>query len=249
MAASRTLGERKADVLRAVVADHIRTGEPVGSGTVASRYRLGVSPATIRNDMAALTELGFLAQPHTSAGRIPTDFGYRFYVDTLPRWPSLPRRAERTVAASLVPPPSELSEVVRRAAVVLSRLTHYGAVAQPPESAHVVIGGAANIVSEESFERRETVAALLEALEQEDSVVALLQTVAGEGEVAVRIGRENPMAALREASVVVAAYGAGMRPLGVLAVIGPTRMHYRESISAIRSVSRHLSRAVQALAG
>jgi heat-inducible transcriptional repressor len=249
MAGPGTLGERKAAVLRAVVADHIRTGEPVGSGTVAVRYHLGVSPATIRNDMAALTEMGFLVQPHTSAGRIPTDFGYRFYVDALPRWPALPRNAERTVATSLVPPPPELSEVVRRAAVLLSRLTHYGAVAQPPESTHVVIGGAANIVAEESFERRETVAALLEALEEEDSVVTLLRTAAEEGEVAVRIGRENPVAALREASLVMAAYGAGRSRVGVLAVIGPTRMHYRESISAVRSVSRHLSRAVEALAG
>jgi transcriptional regulator of heat shock response len=249
MAASGTVGERKAEVLRAVVDDHIRTGEPVGSGTVARRYRLGVSSATIRNDMAALTELGFLAQPHTSAGRIPTDSGYRFYVDTLPRWPTLPRTAERTVASTLVPPPPELSEAVRRAAVVLSRLTHYGAVAQPPESAHVVIGGAANIVSDASFQRRETVARLLEALEDEVSVVALLGALAGEGEVAIRIGGEIPVVALREASVVVAAYGPARRRLGVLAVIGPTRMHYRESISAVRSVSRHLSRAVEALAG
>src|SRR5919106_5239250 len=173
MAAMGTLGERKAGVLRAVVADHIRTGQPVGSGTVARRYRLGVSSATIRKDMAALTDLGFLAQPHTSAGRIPTDSGYRFYVDTIPRWPSLPRTAERAITSSLVPPPSEPSEAVRRAAVVLSRLTHYGALAQPPESAHVLIGGAANIVGEETFERRETVRRLLEALGEEDAVLGL----------------------------------------------------------------------------
>jgi transcriptional regulator of heat shock response len=249
MTAPGTLGERKADVLRAIVADHIRTGEPVGSGTVARRYRLGVSSATIRNDMAALTDLGFLAQPHTSAGRIPTDTGYRFYVDTIPRWPSLPRTAERAIASSLVPPPSEPSEAVRRAAVVLSRLTHYGALAQPPESAHVLIGGAANIVGEETFERRETVRRLLEALEEEDTVLGLLKTLAGEGEISVRIGRENPVAAMWEASVVVAAYGAGRRTVGAIAVVGPTRMHYREAISAVRSVSRHLSRAIEALAG
>jgi transcriptional regulator of heat shock response len=236
-------------VLRAVVADHIRTGEPVGSGTVAGRYRLGVSSATIRNDMAVLAEMGFLVQPHTSAGRIPTDAGYRYYVDTIPRWPTLPRVAERTIASALVPPPSDLSEAVRRAALLLSRVTHYGAMAQPPESAHVVIGGAANIVGDETFERRETIRGLLEALEEERVVVGLLTTLAAEGEVTVRIGREIPVAALRETSVVVASYRAGSRPVGALAVIGPTRMHYRESISAVRSVARHLSRAVETLAG
>jgi heat-inducible transcriptional repressor len=244
-----TLDERKSAVLRAVVADHIQSGEPVGSGTVVRRYRLGVSAATIRNDMGALTEMGFLEQPHTSAGRIPTDLGYRFYVDALPRWPSLPRRQERTIAPFLGRPPPELSDVVRRAALLLSRLTRYGAVAQPPESAHVVIGGAANIVSEASFERRETVRRLLEVLEEEEAVLELLRDLTEEGEISVRIGRENPVLAMREASVVVSAYGIGSVTVGAIAVIGPTRMHYRETISAVRSVSQHLSRAVEALAG
>ncbi|MGH2677321.1 MAG: HrcA family transcriptional regulator [Actinomycetota bacterium] len=249
MEGTETLDERKSVVLRAVVSDHIGSGEPVGSGTVVRRHRLGVSAATIRNDMGVLTEMGYLVQPHTSAGRIPTDLGYRFYVDALPRWPSLPSRQERTIAPFLKQPPPELSDVVRRAAVLLSKLTQYGAVAQPPESAHMVIGGAANIVSEESFERRETVRRLLEALEEEEAVLGLLRGLAGEGEVVVRIGRENPMAAMREASLVVSAYRVGSVAVGAIAVIGPTRMHYPEAISAVRSVSRHLSRAVEALAG
>lgn len=249
MAASGGLGERRSDVLRAIVANHIQTGEPVGSGTVARRYRLGVSSATIRNDMAVLTEMGFLAQPHTSAGRIPTDSGYRFYVDTLPRWPSLPERQERVIAPFLDRPPPDPSDMVRRAALMLSRLTRYGAVAQPPESTHVVIGGAANIVSEETFERRETVRRLLEALEEEDAVLGLISTAAREGEVTVCIGRENPVSALREASLVVSPYRVAGRSVGAVAVIGPTRMHYREAISAVRAVSGHLSRAIEALAG
>jgi heat-inducible transcriptional repressor len=249
VAASGTLEERKADVLRAVVADHIRTGEPVGRGWGAGRNRLQLPPPTIRNDMAVLTEMGYLTQPHTSAGRIPTDLGYRFYVDTLPRWPSLPERQERAIGPFLDRPPPDPSDVVRRAALLLSRLTRYGAVAQPPESAHVVIGGAANIVSEEAFERRDTVRRLLEALEEERDVLGLIRRAAEEGDVVVRIGRENPVDALREVSLVVSAYRVGGRPVGAMAVIGPTRMHYREAISAVRAVSHHLSRAIEALAG
>ena len=78
------LGIRKIEVLRAVVEEYVRTGEPVGSETVAERSDLGVSSATIRNELSALEELGFLSHPHTSAGRIPTDAGYRTYVDALP---------------------------------------------------------------------------------------------------------------------------------------------------------------------
>src|SRR3989442_13355263 len=83
MAEHGELGQRKAVVLHTVVEEYVRTGEPVGSETIAERAGLGVSSATIRNEMAALEELGFLSHPHTSAGRIPTDAGYRHYVDTL----------------------------------------------------------------------------------------------------------------------------------------------------------------------
>lgn len=78
-----TLDGRKAQVLRAVVEEHIETGLPVGSRVIARRYRIGVSPATIRNEMADLEETGYLDKPHTSSGRVPSDRGYRFYVDEL----------------------------------------------------------------------------------------------------------------------------------------------------------------------
>ena len=78
-----SLEERKLEVLRAIVEDYISTEEPVGSKALAERHHLGVSPATIRNDMALLEEEGYIAQPHTSAGRVPTDKGYRLFVDRL----------------------------------------------------------------------------------------------------------------------------------------------------------------------
>src|ERR671936_79897 len=86
------LGGRQAAVLHAVIEEFIRTGEPVGSETVAERYELNVSPATIRSEMAALEELGYLSHPHTSAGRIPTHLGYRQLVDSLPQRRCLHRR-------------------------------------------------------------------------------------------------------------------------------------------------------------
>lgn len=77
------LSERRLEVLRAIVQDYVGTEEPVGSKALTERHRLGVSPATVRNDMAVLEEEGYIAQPHTSAGRIPTDKGYRLFVDKL----------------------------------------------------------------------------------------------------------------------------------------------------------------------
>ena len=249
MIGKRELGDREATVLRLVVSDFIRTGEPVGSAAVARRHHLRVSAATIRNDMAALEDAGYLNHPHTSAGRVPTDSGYRFYVDTIPRWPRLADAKRRAIVTFFERPASDPDEVVRGTAMLLSRLTHYGAVAQPPGSPHVILGGAANIAGEEAFERRETVRRLLEQLEQEDEMLSLLDALSEQGEVVVRIGRENPFAAMREASVVVAPYRRGPDRVGAIAVIGPTRMEYRGAMSAVREVSHGLSRTIQALAG
>lgn len=240
---------RKARVLRILVAEHIRTGEPVGSGALAARHRLGVSPATIRNDMAVLEEQGYVSQPHTSAGRVPTDIGYRFYVDTLPRLPTLGERQERAIEDFFGEVPPDIDEALRMTATLLSRLTHYGAVAQPPGGVHVFVSGVANIASEETFERRDTAQRLLETLEEEAPVLRLLGTLSREGDVAVRIGRENPLASMREAAIVVGSYRARRNAPGAVAVIGPTRMHYPEAISAVQAVARGLSRTIGTLAG
>ena len=77
------MDERKQRILQALILDYIATGDPVGSRTIAKKYKLGVSSATIRNEMADLEEMGLIEQPHTSAGRIPSQFGYRYYVDCL----------------------------------------------------------------------------------------------------------------------------------------------------------------------
>jgi heat-inducible transcriptional repressor len=132
MISEGALGSRQARVLRAVVRDYIRTGEPVGSGAVARRHRLRVSPATIRNDMAVLEAGGYLTHPHTSAGRVPTDLGYRFYVDTLEELPRLSEAQRRAIAASIDQHVADVEEVMRRTAHVLSRMTRYAAVALSP---------------------------------------------------------------------------------------------------------------------
>lgn len=123
--------ERRLDVLRAIVHDYVRTREPVGSRALVERYALGVSPATIRNDMAALEEGGYIAQPHTSAGRIPTDKGYRLFVDQLSALKplSLPeRRAIQTLLEEAV----DLDDVLDRTVRLLAHLTHQVAVVQYP---------------------------------------------------------------------------------------------------------------------
>lgn len=123
--------DRKLEVLRAIVSDFISTNEPVGSKTLADRYNLGVSPATIRNDMAVLEEEGLIAQPHTSAGRIPTDAGYRMFVDRLTDLKPL-SSAERRAIQTFLDGAVDLDDVLHRAVRTLAQLTRNVAVVQYP---------------------------------------------------------------------------------------------------------------------
>jgi heat-inducible transcriptional repressor len=123
--------ERRLAVLRAIVQDYVETREPVGSRALVDRHHLGVSPATIRNDMAALEEEGLIAQPHTSAGRVPTDAGYRTFVDRLAGVKPL-SPAERRAIGSLLDGAVDLDDVVDRTVRLLASLTHQVAVVQYP---------------------------------------------------------------------------------------------------------------------
>jgi heat-inducible transcriptional repressor len=125
------LDERKLEVLRAIVEDYVATQEPVGSKALVERHNLGVSPATIRNDMAVLEEEGYIHQPHTSAGRVPTDKGYRLFVDRLSSVKPL-SAAERRAIQSLLEGAVDLDDVVSRTVRLLAQLTRQVAVVQYP---------------------------------------------------------------------------------------------------------------------
>ncbi|GAA3757826.1 heat-inducible transcriptional repressor HrcA [Salinactinospora qingdaonensis] len=125
------LDDRKLAVLRAIVEDYVSTNEPVGSKALGERYALGVSPATIRNDMVALEEEGYITQPHTSAGRVPTDKGYRLFVDRLSTVKPL-STAERRAIETFLSGAVDLEEIVTRTVRLLAQLTRQVAVVQYP---------------------------------------------------------------------------------------------------------------------
>ncbi|SER64600.1 heat-inducible transcriptional repressor HrcA [Actinokineospora terrae] len=123
--------ERRFEVLRAIVADYVRDHEPVASKAIVDRHNLGVSSATVRNDMASLEEDGYITQPHTSAGRIPTDKGYRLFVDRLSDVKPL-STAERKAIQSFLEGAIDLDDVMRRSVRLLAQLTRQVAVIQYP---------------------------------------------------------------------------------------------------------------------
>ncbi|OPY56381.1 MAG: Heat-inducible transcription repressor HrcA [Pelotomaculum sp. PtaU1.Bin035] len=126
------MDDRKQKVLLAIVHDYIDTAEPVGSRTIAKKYRLGVSPATIRNEMADLEEQGFIEQPYTSAGRIPSERGYRYYVDYLMRKQELSREEEELIRREYEAKVRDIGQVIHKTGQLLSKLTHYTAMVLTP---------------------------------------------------------------------------------------------------------------------
>jgi heat-inducible transcriptional repressor len=126
------LDDRKMRILRAIIDDYINTAEPIGSRTIARKHELGLSSATIRNEMADLEEMGFLAQPHTSAGRIPSDKGYRLYVDQLMKVKDLTFIEIENINKSMEIKINELSQLIKQASIAMSKITKYTSMAITP---------------------------------------------------------------------------------------------------------------------
>ncbi len=126
------LSERKLKILQAIISDYVKSAEPVGSRTLSKKYELGISPATIRNEMADLEEMGYLTHPHTSAGRVPSDKAYRLYVNALMEKKELSKEEKNIIAERLKSNISEFEKVIEHAASILSEITNLTSFAMTP---------------------------------------------------------------------------------------------------------------------
>ncbi len=126
---------RKQEILRAVVHEFTTRAVPVGSQALQSRYFVNLSSATIRSELAELADLGYLAQPHTSAGRVPTDFGYRYFVDFLMNLEAIPDRVNAYIHDELQKAPADVEGMVERVAMTLAEVTQNASVASAPQGA------------------------------------------------------------------------------------------------------------------
>lgn len=232
------LNDRQEQVLRAVVDEYIRSGEPVASKVIVDRYVDTVSPATVRNDMAALEELGYVHQPHTSAGRVPTERGYKYYIDHFLRV----ERADRIA--------QELRDAVNRADSPQAMLrAAANALAQASGNAAIVAGedagsqmsGFANLMQHPEFDDTQRRMEVANALDRAEQAFAQLLELVSHEEVAVRIGRENPFGA--ELASVVIRVRLPNGEMGMLGLMGPLRMRYGRNIGLLQEVKKLLDRS------
>ncbi len=333
------MSSRRLEILRAIVDEYVATQEPVGSKSIADRHGLGISPATIRNEMAILEDEGLIKQPYTSAGRIPTDLGYRVFVDKLAEVKPL-SGAERRAIETFLEGALDLDDVVMRTVRLLADVTKQVAVVQYPSivksrvrhielvsltparlmmvlitdsgrieqrvieltqdvSEHflqtlrtqlntammghrlpevadrisgilesytlrdrkdvaivmssviemamerpeekIVLAGTANLARfHEDFST--TMHPVLEALEEQVVLLRLLGDASQS--VKVRIGQEQADVSLQTTSLVAVGYGSDETSLGALGIIGPTRMDYAGSMSAVSAVARYVGRFI-----
>jgi heat-inducible transcriptional repressor len=132
------LEARTQQVLRAVIRDYILRAQPVGSGKITKKYRLDMSPATVRNIMACLEDIGFLEQPHPSSGRVPTDRGFRYYVDALMDPKPLPRDEKEFILNRVQDAPHDVCVIMQETSRVLSHISHYTSLVSSPRISQTV---------------------------------------------------------------------------------------------------------------
>ena len=238
------MSSRRLEILRAIVDEYVATQEPVGSKSIADRHSLGISPATIRNEMALLEEEGLITQPHTSAGRIPTDLGYRVFVDKLATVKPL-SPAERRAIETFLEGSSDLEELLIKSVKLLADITKQVAVVTYPiigdTREKLAVSGTAHL-ARSGEDLGLTLSPILEALEEQVVLMRLLDEA--NSTVHVRIGREQMETNLQATSLVTVGYGGDSSQIGAMGVLGPTRMDYAGSIAAVDAVARYVGRFI-----
>lgn len=337
------LTERSRQILEAIIEDYILTAEPIGSRTITRRHGLSLSPATVRNVMADLEEMGFLVSPHTSAGRVPTDKAYRFYVDSLVGINKIAREEREEIRKRCTLTGRDVGDVLKQTSKMLSSVSHYMGIVMGPRftanvfrqmefvklsgnkilailvsqsgsvqnkiietevelkldeltrmanylndilqgltiaqvknriieemqeekirydtllaralelsrqalegtDAEVFIEGQANILEQPEFADVAKMKEIIRAFEEKGQLLALLERcMAAEG-VQIFIGSESHLNRMSGMSLVTSTYVTGKNTLGILGVIGPTRMGYAKIIPIVDYTAKQVSRLLE----
>ncbi len=239
------LTDRQRDLLRAVVELYVKSGEPVGSENIEKTYNLGVSPATIRNEMVRLTEGGFLKQPHTSAGRIPTSMGYRVYIQELMKEKEMPVSAEVSMKENLWQMRYQEQRLLREATRSLARRLQMLALAINDEG-ELFYAGAANILDWPEFEDIDVTRFVLGLFDEFPTLQQIIGQAKGVDPMHILFGDELGYEHLDPTSFVFCRYqgraeGAGG---GIIGVIGPARMNFPVVLPYVRYTSNLITQAL-----
>lgn len=223
------INERQAFILVAIVDEYVRTAQPVASKTICVKLNLEVSPATVRNDMARLEAVGYLRQPHTSAGRVPTEEGYRFYLTVM----NLPKKATRISAPLRQIATQDTIEIFAKnlasELVKLSGETAFVLVHQNDQNKKIHYTGINNLFAKPDFDSMKKLRKLSGILDSLVDKIDSLSTVKVESK--IWIGSENPISDQVSTLIVKYKMPSGVR--GIIGLIGPIRMDYQKNMKLL----------------
>jgi len=214
--------DRKHEILKAIVKHFVQTAEPVGSNTILVSYKFTVSPATIRNDMASLEKGGLVFQPHTSAGRVPTDLGYRLYIDEIAE-----KEAKQELKKIMKQYQTDrLREKIYDAVSLLARATNNVSFATLPDNKRTFYLGIANVLKQPEFVSNKIQASqVVEMLENDDRFRKTLESLDVNDTIKIFIGKENIISQIQSCSLMVTKFSRNGNE-GFMGILGPTRMNY-----------------------
>lgn len=237
------LTDRQIQIIKIIVEEFTETAQAVGSVTLENKYRLGVSPATLRNEMAFLEEKGFLTQPHTSSGRIPTPMAIKFYVNELMKEKNLSVAEEVSVKSRVWDHRFNRDDLLREATKVLSERTKALCVAATDEgqSYHA---GYANIFNSIEFENLAITKEIFYLLDQQQRLMDIFGRAAGNTPIHILVGDEMGISIFQPVSCVFADLRIGDRH-GSLGIIGPSRQEYDRNIPLVRYVANLVNQIAQ----
>lgn len=229
------LSPRQIDILRIIVEEYINTAQPVGSEMLDRKYNLGVSPATIRNEMVQLVNMGYLKQPHVSAGRVPTPRALKYYITQLMREEDLSVAEEVSVKQRMWESRNEFDNLMREATKALAEKTHCIGMAITSQS-KTYHSGYLYLLEEPEFYDIDVTKKVFSLLDQAEELLTLLDQAGDEDPIHVLLGDDFGHQHLQPVGIVFADFRLGGLQ-GSIGVIGPSRLNYSYIIPLLRHLT------------
>ncbi len=229
---------RKERVLGITVSQYIKNVSPVSSAFLVNEYFADLSSATIRNILSELEQEGYLTHPHTSAGRIPTQKGYRYYVDNLVDEIQLLEEEKERIRQDYLKEKRELDALLKKASQAISQVTHYtGIVSVDGFEDRLYLSGTHHIVEYPDYQDIQKIRSILVALEEKEQLYKVISKELDK-RIEVFIGSEIECSDIDACSLVVSSYKTRKGPTGRIAVLGPTSMDYQKVFSTVDYMTR-----------
>jgi len=233
------MNQRQQEILTAVIEEYTETAIPVGSKILVSKYGFDFSPATIRNDLSALEKAGLLYQPHISAGRIPTDKGYRYFVEEIMPERKLSLSEQKKLQTEVLKLRAQKTRLTKTTAKLLASFS--GSLALSGGKNDIAEFGMHELLENPEFKNADEFCKIAEVMDYiDENLDAIFQSVKN-GETKIFIGKDNPIKNISNCSMIVSPYKTKSGEEAVLALIGPKRMKYAKNKSIIDYVKKLLS--------